>query len=75
MHFGTAAWPRDKLKMSIKTPASSSPHAPSTSLEISSGFAALACTECIGREWPFQTVQRVLGPPDAGPGEIIIGPE
>lgn len=40
MHFGTAAWLRDKLKMSVKTPASCSSHAPSASLGISSGIAA-----------------------------------
>lgn len=40
MHFGTAAWPRDKLKMSIKTPANCSSYVLSTSLGISSGIAA-----------------------------------
>lgn len=41
MHFGAAAWPRGKLKMSVKSPASCSSNTLSTSLEISFGIAAL----------------------------------
>lgn len=62
MHFGTAAWPRDKLKMFIKTPASCSSHAPSTSLGTSSGIAALHAAQPVLAESGTHGHVRVLRP-------------